>query len=114
MIGLSRTTGQAIDGDDHLLQSLADILTTPIGSRVMRRDYGSLVPFLIDQPANPQLMMRLRATITHAILKWEPRVRPTKIGLEINAQGIGVLILQYERIATGQTATSTLGLRAAA
>uniref|UniRef100_UPI0026076D20 ATPase domain-containing protein n=1 Tax=uncultured Sphingobium sp. TaxID=316087 RepID=UPI0026076D20 len=30
-----------------------DILTTPIGSRLMRRDYGSLIPELIDQPANP-------------------------------------------------------------
>lgn len=113
MIGLSRTTGRAIEGDAHLLQSLRDILTTPIGSRVMRRDYGSLVPFLIDQPANPQLLMRLRAAITHAILKWEPRVRPIKVLLQVDAQGISLLHIVYERIGTGRQSSSTIGLRAA-
>lgn len=38
--GMSRHTGAALDGADHLAQSVADILGTPIGSRVMRRDYG--------------------------------------------------------------------------
>ncbi|MEC7119627.1 MAG: GPW/gp25 family protein [Pseudomonadota bacterium] len=113
MMGLSRTTGHAIDGDAHLLQSLQDILTTPIGSRLMRRDYGSLVPFLIDQPANPQLLMRLRAAITHAILKWEPRVRIGRVMLQVDDQGVATLVLEYERTHRGQKAKASIGLRAA-
>ena len=50
---MNRATGRRITAADHLRQSVADIITTPIGSRVMRRDYGSLVPALIDQPHNP-------------------------------------------------------------
>lgn len=38
--GMNRTTGKALSEDGHILQSLKDIVTTPIGSRVMRRDYG--------------------------------------------------------------------------
>ncbi|RZA92967.1 hypothetical protein EVY19_18935, partial [Escherichia coli] len=29
------------------------ILRTPVGSRVMRRDYGSLLASMIDQPQTP-------------------------------------------------------------
>ena len=58
MNGMS-TSGKPISGLDHLRQSIADILTTPIGSRVMRRDYGSLLPGLIDQPQNNATTLRL-------------------------------------------------------
>lgn len=39
MNGISATTGRPLSGIDHLRQSIRDILTTPIGSRVMRRLY---------------------------------------------------------------------------
>ena len=41
MTGMDRETGKSLSGIEHLRQSIRDILTTPIGSRVMRRDYGS-------------------------------------------------------------------------
>ncbi|KPN28874.1 baseplate wedge subunit [Halolamina pelagica] len=43
MPGVDRTNGQRLEGLAHIRQSVADILTTPLGSRVMRRDYGSLL-----------------------------------------------------------------------
>ncbi len=54
MTGLSRTTGRAMDAasDAHVIQSIEDILTTPIGQRVMRPTYGSFLFELIDQPLN--------------------------------------------------------------
>lgn len=54
----TRYTGMNPDGTgnlndmEHLKQSVRDILTTPLASRVMRREYGSLVPDLIDEPMN--------------------------------------------------------------
>ena len=53
MTGMSRIKGTSLSEKEHLQQSVADILTTPIGSRVMRRDYGSNIPFLIDHPISP-------------------------------------------------------------
>ncbi|MBB2777202.1 UNVERIFIED_ORG: phage baseplate assembly protein W, partial [Comamonas terrigena] len=43
---MDRTTGRRISGIDHVRQSVADILTTPLGSRLERRNYGSLLPSL--------------------------------------------------------------------
>lgn len=74
MTGMNRSTGQALDGMAHLRQSIADILTTPIGSRVMRRDYGSRLPDLIDQPDHGATRVRLYAAIASALMRWEPRL----------------------------------------
>ena len=40
MIGMDRHTGASLSGVEHLRQSIADILTTPLGSRRMRPAYG--------------------------------------------------------------------------
>lgn len=113
MIGLSRKTGRAISGEDHLLQSLRDILTTPIGSRVMRRTYGSLIPFMIDQPANASTLMQLRASVFHAILLWEPRVTPKSVKLDITSNGVSNLYIEYQD-AAGKSYNGKIALRAAA
>ena len=76
---MNRETGTRLDAMAHLRQSVADILTTPIGSRVMRREYGSLVPALIDQPDNLVTRTRLFSAIVSALLRWEPRIQIDKI-----------------------------------
>lgn len=78
---MSRTTGQPITRVEHLRQSIGDILTTPIGSRVMRREYGSLIPELIDQPLNGATTVRLYAAAAAAIMRWEPRLRVSRVQL---------------------------------
>jgi phage baseplate assembly protein W len=78
---MNTATGRAIEGEAHLRQSIADILTTPIGSRVMRRDYGSLLPELIDQPVNGATRMKLFGATASALMRWEPRIRLTRIDL---------------------------------
>jgi phage baseplate assembly protein W len=52
MIGLDASTGKQLSGMAHLRQSVRDILTTPIGTRVMRRDYGSRLYRLVDATMN--------------------------------------------------------------
>lgn len=79
MRGMNAHTGRALADIDHLQQSLSDILLTPLGSRVMRRDYGSLLPDLIDQPLNEALLLQLYAAAVMAIVQWEPRVTINQI-----------------------------------
>lgn len=81
---MDRATGQRLDAMAHLRQSVADILTTPIGSRVMRREYGSLVPALIDQPDNLATQTRVYAAIVSALMRWEPRLRVEKMATTRN------------------------------
>lgn len=86
---MNRSTGRAIGVLEHITQSLADIITTPLGSRVMRRDYGSLVPYLIDQPDNAATQLRLVAAVTSAVMKWEPRVHLTRVSIGHDVQQPG-------------------------
>lgn len=88
MIGMSATTGKPLAGDAHLVQSIADILTTPIGTRVMRRDYGSALFELLDAPLNALTRLRLFAASADALRRWEPRIRLTRVAL-IDGEGSG-------------------------
>jgi phage baseplate assembly protein W len=87
MSGMNRITGAALatTTDAHLQQSVADILTTPIGSRVARRDYGSLLPELLDQPFGPTTVLRLYAATASALARWEPRVALRRVSLRPGA-----------------------------
>lgn len=74
MIGANAQTGTPLTGFEHLAQSVRDILITPIGSRVMRREYGSELFRLIDSPLNPANVLRIYAAAAKAIRRWEPRM----------------------------------------
>jgi phage baseplate assembly protein W len=73
MSGLSATTARLLPEEQHLAQSINDILSTPLGSRVMRREYGSDLPRLIDAPLNGETLVDLYAATAEAIDRWEPR-----------------------------------------
>lgn len=81
--GMNAYTGKAIDGIKHIEQSIAQILTTPIGSRIMRRSFGSLIPDLIDHPLNEATQLMIYAATATAIHKWEPRFRIARAQLEL-------------------------------
>lgn len=105
MRGTSVTTGQAVSGVDHLRQSVADILTTPIGSRLMRRDYGSDIPALIDQPDNAATQVRVYAAAATALMRWEPRLRLQKLRASRNHAGQLVLDVQGQYLDEGRAVT---------
>lgn len=107
MAGMSRTTGRPLGGDAHLSQSIADILTTPIGSRVMRRDYGSLLFELVDQPDNARTRIRLFAAIAVALAKWEPRLRLTRVAVDRPAPGSLSVTVEGTRTDSTPSAAAT-------
>jgi len=80
--GLNANNGRAVDGLDHLRQSVRDILITPLGSRVMRRDYGSGLLDLIDTNLTPLTLALIYAATVDALRKWEPRLRVTRVQAE--------------------------------
>ncbi|MEO1819466.1 GPW/gp25 family protein [Pseudomonas sp.] len=110
MNGMS-TTGKPISGLEHLRQSIADIITTPIGTRVMRRDYGSLAPSLIDAPQNNATTVRLYSAITSALMRWEPRVRLSRVAITHTAAGAAVLDLEGENTETGNAVSLQVPLQ---
>lgn len=105
MEGIDATTGKRLGGLDHLRQSIRDILTTPIGSRVMRREYGSRLYKLIDAPMNRSTLLDLYAATAEALERWEPRFRLASIHATAAEPGRVVLELTGEYLPDGQTIT---------
>lgn len=83
MNGMNSSTGRSVVGNHHLVQSIADILTTPIGTRVMRREYGSQLADLIDWPINNATRLQAYAATTIALMRWEPRIRLSRVQLTL-------------------------------
>jgi len=112
MNGMQVTTGKANEGTDHLVQSIADILGTPLGSRLMLRDYGSLIFDLIDQPINAATTMLLRAATVVALRRWDPRIKVDRVSLSgAVAQGSLVITVSGTRTDLGTpTSRTTLAI----
>ena len=87
--GMDRNTGKALPVEQHLRQSLADIVTTPIGSRVMLRDYGSRLRSLVDSPSSPQNVGRFAAEVSNALSRWEPRFVLDRVGVVPDESNVG-------------------------
>lgn len=103
---MDRTTGSTITELDHIKQSIGDILGTRIGSRLARREYGSNVPDLIDEPFSGATTLRLYAATAMALMRWEPRLRLTRVQLQRgNEASTAVLDLEGSRVDTNEAIT---------
>jgi phage baseplate assembly protein W len=100
MIGMDARTGKSLEGDAHLAQSVGKILGTPLGSCVARREFGSLLADLVDQPANPASRLRIYAATALAIQRWEPRISLARVSLERAGDGAFNVILDGKRTDT--------------
>lgn len=108
---MSRETGKSISIDlEHIYQSIQDIVTTPIGSRVMRRQYGTLVFQLMDGPFDDILQMQIYAAIATAIIRWEPRVSLHSVSLSIADLGAYVLDLDFTLVDNNQLSSIRIPL----
>lgn len=84
---MNAQTGKQITGVEHLKQSIQDILTTPIGTRVMRRNYGSRLFEIIDSPLLDNTFIEVKAAVADALGKWESRIALKKINVVKVEQG---------------------------
>ncbi|WP_343817568.1 GPW/gp25 family protein [Dyella marensis] len=78
---MSRTTGAMLPEIEHIAQSVADILSTPLGSRLARRTYGSRLFDLLDAPVNATTRVRLFAATATALMRWEKRITVQRVAL---------------------------------
>lgn len=103
MIGMSRTDGTPMEGDDHIIQSVQDILTTPKGTRAMLREYGSRLPDLVDRPQNELLDVELQAAVAEALDKWEPRFKLSRVWISArSSEGRVVLGVEGTIVSEGR------------
>jgi len=109
---MNRHTGAAISEREHISQTITDILTTRIGTRVMRREYGSLVPELIDHPFNDVNRLRVYAATVMALMRWEPRISLSRVQFAgANMQGQASIELEGSVVDTNEPLSLSVPLQ---
>ena len=102
MMGMNRKTGKALSDNEHVIQSVRDIITTQKGSRVMLREYGCAPTDMIDRPINELFNLDLNASVAEALAKWEPRFRLDKVFITgFNTSGRVTIAVEGTIIASG-------------
>jgi hypothetical protein len=93
--GTSNDDGKPLGGSEHLHQSISDILSTRLNTRVMLRQYGSRLPELVDNPMNELTKVELFAATAIALETWEPRFKLGRVYIE-SATADGKVVLTLE------------------
>lgn len=73
---------EMLTGKEDVQSSIEIILTTGIGERVMRPDFGAHMERLLFEPLNVTLETYMKDVIEKAILFFEPRVFLNEVRLE--------------------------------
>lgn len=109
---ISKKTGEALKTElESIQQSIQEILSTPIGSRIMRRQFGSDIPNLIDQPLNQTLVLRIYSAIYTPLILWEQRISIENISIHQGAVGSLDVDLEAVHIGTNQILNLNIPLR---
>ena len=97
--------GANIPEINHLKQSISNILTTPIGSRVIRRDYGSNLFNKIDHPINGELIAEIYLDIVESLFIWESRFELDQVAVQNIQNGKITIDLEGSFLNSGQKIT---------
>lgn len=102
MSGMCRHTGKTIEGWPYIHQSLMDIFSTRIGTRLQRRPYGSQGVELVDKPANAETALDYFVAMAEAIDSFEPRVELNSFALKnADENGNAQIFVQVTELSTG-------------
>lgn len=73
---MNKENGRTLNNYQSIEQSIEDILLTPINSRIMRRNYGSLLFNFLDKPQTQAqaLYLKIAVSIFVALSEYEPRI----------------------------------------
>lgn len=86
-----------ISGEEDIEQSLRILLSTRLGERVMRPDFGTDIHNKVYHNMDLTMRTQLRAAIEKAVLYFEPRIALTSVEFDVSEERDGVLriLLEY-------------------
>lgn len=105
---MDRRTGRILIDWAHVAQSIADVLTTLKLTRLMRREYGSDAPLLVDKPMNDASLIAFYVATAEALDRWEPRFALGNVSfVAANRNGQVTLLLEGTYIPRGHLGDKT-------
>ena len=87
---------QMVAKEEDIKQSLQIILSTRIGERIMRPDFGTDLHNMVYHNMDLTARTQLRAAIEKAILYWEPRIMLTNVTFDMSEDRNGILYILLE------------------
>lgn len=102
MTGIDRHTGKVIEEPEHIRQGIEVILTTPIGSRVMQREFGFDCINLDGSPKPGVTADQAERSALSALSKYKPRIQNVTVSAAISQYGaLSSIDVSYTEIKTG-------------
>lgn len=112
---LDPVTAQPLTGHRRLRALIADVLFTPLGSRLCRRDYGSDLPELLDQPLNDVTIQQIHAATAGTIAAHVTDFQLQSVSLDVDPANPGQATLTLEGAPTNSAPiTLTIPLQSTA
>ena len=102
---MDENTGALIGGEEHLRQSIRRIIMTPIGTHPLQRDFGSLVPYLVDKPMTEETALQMNTAIIEALYRWEERIESVESQLDTENITRGELRFNLRVVYQGEEVT---------
>jgi len=110
---MNRLTGTALSGEDYDAQCIMDLLSTPMGTRVMRLDYGWVGFEILDQPINRATTLLLTSAAVMAMRRWLPKLKVTKVTISgdlVSGKAAMTITRKVSTAATNSLASQTIPL----
>ncbi len=85
-----------VEAEDDIEQSLAILLSTRRGERVMLPGFGCDLNEFLFAEITPSLVGQVRELVTNAILDYEPRVRLEAVDVSDEQAGDGLLLITVD------------------
>jgi len=80
--------------EDDVRQSVRIILGTGLGERVMRPDFGCVLPELVFEPMSTTTKALVRHGVEEALTAWEPRIDEVRAEVTADPSTPGLLLVE--------------------
>jgi uncharacterized protein len=87
---------EMVNGETDIYQSLQILLTTKLGERILRSDFGCDLSPLLFENITVTLLTKIKEIIKNAILKYEPRIDLNDIYFESDDAINGMIKIEID------------------
>ncbi len=95
-----------VSGEDDIRQSLEILLSTTLGERTVRPDFGCRLDEYLFQPISSNITTLVKNMVEKAIINHEARIELLAINLNTEQEAEGILLLELEYLISATNSRS--------
>ncbi|MGI2002042.1 phage baseplate protein [Shewanella frigidimarina] len=102
MVGIDRLSGKKLTGFDQFVSRVTQVMSTQIGTREKRRNFGSKLPSLLSKPTSGSLLSLAQTYSMEAFLNAENGISDFKPNRVVATRHSNGITLRFEGKWNGQ------------